>query len=73
MTDPADATTPPKAPPQPDAAADSMTFQRCSVCRHADEVNSAAGTLLCKKHNMLINAEADEIPDECADYETKDG
>ena len=85
MANPADEAAPPKEPPaeknapaaapaQPNApGADSMTFSRCAACRSAAEVNSAAGTLLCKKHNMLINAEADEIPDDCADYETKEG
>jgi len=58
---------PPDAPP-----VDSATFTRCARCRHAEEVNSAAGTLLCKKHNMLINAEADEIPDDCLEHEPID-
>ena len=53
--------------------ADSLTFSRCAECKNAEEVNSAAGTLVCKKHNMLINAEADEIPDDCVEYEAKDG
>ena len=52
--------------------ADSATFSRCAACRNAEEVNSAVGTLLCRKHNMLINAEADEIPDDCAEHEPKD-
>jgi hypothetical protein len=85
MANPADEAPPPKepsaeinaaaAPPaQPNApAVDSTTFSRCAACRSATEVNSSAGTLLCKKHNMLINAEADEIPDDCGDYEAKDG
>ena len=54
-------------------AADSATFSRCAACKNAEEVNSAAGTLVCKKHNMLINAEADEIPDDCVEHEPKDG
>lgn len=53
-------------------AADSATFSRCAACKNAEGVNSAAGTLVCKKHNMLINAEADEIPDDCAEHEPKD-
>ena len=81
MANPADEPVPPKessaeinAAAAPNApAVDSTTFSRCAACRSATEVNSAAGTLLCKKHNMLINAEADEIPDDCSDYETKDG
>jgi hypothetical protein len=61
----------PDAAPQPEAApptVDSATFTRCARCRYAEEINSAAGTLVCKKHNMLINAEADEIPDDCAEH-----
>ncbi len=63
--------TDPAAPPGPPAV-DSATFSRCARCKHAEQVNSAAGTLVCKKHNMLINAEADEIPDDCAEHEPID-
>jgi hypothetical protein len=63
----AEATAPPGPP-----AVDSATFSRCARCKHADGVNTAAGTLACKKHNMLINAEADEIPDDCAEHEPID-
>jgi hypothetical protein len=59
------------APPGPPAV-DSATFSRCARCKYAEEVNSAAGTLACKKHNMLINAEADEIPDDCVEHESAD-
>ena len=51
---------------------DSVTFSRCAGCKHAADVNSAAGTLHCEKHDMFINAEADEIPDDCAEHEPKD-
>jgi hypothetical protein len=61
----------PQAPPAPPAV-DSATFTRCARCRYAEAVNSAAGTLLCRKHNMLINAEADEIPDDCIEHEPVD-
>jgi hypothetical protein len=61
-----------RAEPAGPPAVDSATFSRCARCRFAEEVNSAAGTLLCKKHNMLINAEADEIPDDCAEHEPAD-
>ena len=69
---PPGATAEPPAPADP-TAADSATFSRCAACTNAEGVNSAAGTLVCKKHNMLINAEADEIPDDCVEYEPKDG
>ena len=52
-----------------DKAADSSTFARCATCRHAKNVNIEHGTLLCKRFNMLVNAEADEIPDDCPEYE----
>jgi hypothetical protein len=48
---------------------DSASFLRCAGCRHAKEVDTAAGTLLCDKHNMHINAEQDEIPDDCVEHE----
>ena len=44
---------------------DSATFSRCAECRFAEHVDRSAGTLLCLKHNMRVNAEADEIPDDC--------
>lgn len=50
---------------------DSATFSRCMGCRHAEDVDVSAGTLLCNEHNMRINAEADEIPDDCTAYEPK--
>lgn len=52
---------------------DSTTFARCGTCVHADEMDAAAGTLLCKKHDMRINAEADEIPDDCVEFEPRGG
>ena len=62
----------PQAEPVGPPAVDSATFTRCARCRYAEEVNSAAGTLVCKKHNMLVNAEADEIPDDCVEHEPND-
>ena len=61
-----------EAAPAGPPAVDSATFSRCARCKYAEEVNSAAGTLACKKHNMLINAEADEIPDDCVEHEPTD-
>ena len=63
---------PAESAPSEAPAVDSATFSRCARCKHAEQVNSAAGTLACKKHNMLINAEADEIPDDCAEHEPID-
>ena len=62
--------------PEPETAAadgqpDSVNFERCSTCAHADGIDRNAGTLHCKQHDMHVNAEADEIPDDCVEYETK--
>jgi hypothetical protein len=70
-TEPAAEAAAQTAEPADPPVADSLTFSRCAACRNAEEVNSAAGTLVCKKHNMLINAEADEIPDDCPEHEPK--
>ena len=48
---------------------ESITFTRCADCANAEDVNGVAGKLLCKKHDMRIDAEADEIPDDCPDYD----
>jgi hypothetical protein len=72
--EPRDAPAEPSAQAAPPAQpiVDSATFSRCARCKYAEEVNSAAGTLLCRKHNMLIDAEADEIPDDCVEHEPMD-
>lgn len=54
------------------AADEGARFQRCALCRSAAEVDPAAGSLLCAKHNMRVNAEADEIPDDCPEFEPLD-
>lgn len=47
---------------------DSAAFLRCASCLHADHVDSQAGTLICGKHKMTIDAEAGEIPDDCPEH-----
>ena len=47
---------------------DSASFLRCSTCGNANDVDPNAGTLYCKRHDMHVNAEADEIPDDCPEY-----
>ena len=66
-----DAAAEPQTPaaPQAQQPVDSISFLRCAGCRHAKEVDTSAGTLLCDKHNMQINAEQDEIPDDCVEHE----
>ena len=60
---------------QPEALAfsgdDSLTFSRCAACLHAEQVDVSVGTLVCRKHDMCINAEAEEIPDDCVDFEQR--
>ncbi len=45
------------------------SFARCATCRNAAQIDLEAGTLLCCRFNMFVNAEADEIPDDCPEYE----
>ena len=52
-------------------SSDSGNFLRCSDCVHAEAVDASAGTLLCRKHNMHVNAEADEIPDDCTEFQAR--
>lgn len=44
-------------------------FNRCSTCKHATDLLANKGCLRCLQFNMLIDAEADEIPDDCPHYE----
>ena len=46
-----------------------VSFNRCSTCKHATELLANEGRLRCLQFNMLIDAEADEIPDDCPHYE----
>ena len=48
---------------------DSGSFARCATCQHACEIDLERGALLCKHHDMHVDAEADEIPDDCPEYE----
>ncbi len=48
-------------------------LQRCLSCRHARDRNPEKGTLTCEKHAMLIDNEADEIPDDCVEFEEAEG
>jgi hypothetical protein len=59
----------PKPAPASEVAQDSHTFMRCTSCKHAENVNIAAGTFICAKHNMKCDAEDDAIPDDCVEYE----
>lgn len=63
---------PAEAPATETAPADSATFSRCAGCANSEEINPSTGTLVCKKHNMRIDAEADEIPDDCVEYHSRD-
>jgi len=48
-----------------------INLERCLSCRHSTDMDSDKGTLRCKKHNMLVNANDDEIPDDCKEYDEK--
>ena len=50
------------------ATPDSSTFARCLGCASAEEIDRSAGTLVCGKYSMRINAEVDEIPDDCVGF-----
>ncbi len=63
----------PASPKQDAGPTDSTAFLRCASCGYATDVDPSAGTLVCRKHNMLINAEADELPDDCPAFEPKAG
>ncbi|HRU07173.1 MAG TPA: hypothetical protein P5137_15510 [Candidatus Brocadiia bacterium] len=59
---------------RPDAEApgiegESTSFGRCATCRHGENVDIERGTLRCRRHVMLVDADADEIPDDCVEYE----
>ena len=45
------------------------SFSRCATCRNSSGVDIEKGTLLCKRFNMLVDADADEIPDDCLEYD----
>ena len=47
---------------------ESSAFTCCMGCANAEAIDQSAGTLVCGKYNMRINAEADEIPDDCAGF-----
>jgi len=51
------------------AAVEASPFARCATCKNAGKIELEQGTLLCGRFNMHINAEADEIPDDCPEYE----
>ena len=48
---------------------ESSPFARCATCRNAGRIKLERGTLLCTRFDMLVDAEADEIPDDCPEYE----
>ena len=48
---------------------DPANLERCLSCKHSRERNPDKGTLVCQRYSMLIDNEADEIPDDCVEYE----
>ena len=53
----------------PSTASHAANLARCATCRHATDVVVNEGRLRCLKYDMLIDADADEIPDDCAHFE----
>ena len=53
----------------PATATHAANLARCSACRHATDVVVNEGRLRCLEYDMLIDADADEIPDDCARFE----
>ena len=51
------------------AAVESSPFARCATCKNAGDINMETGALMCGRYNMFVNAEADEIPDDCPEYD----
>jgi len=54
-------------------SSESSTFARCLGCANAEVIDRSAGTLVCGKYSMRINAEADEIPDDCVGFVAAEG
>ena len=48
---------------------DPVNIERCMACKHSRDRNPEKGTLTCQKHSMLIDNQADEIPDDCVHFE----
>ena len=44
-------------------------LERCLRCKHSRDRNPENGTLTCQRHSMLIDDKADEIPDDCVEFE----
>jgi len=58
--------------PQDKAASPSQgstNLERCLACKYSKDRDPDKGVLTCTRHNMLINADVDEIPDDCPDFE----
>ena len=48
---------------------DPSNLDRCLACKHSRDRNSEKGTLICRRYSMLIDNQADEIPDDCVEFE----
>jgi hypothetical protein len=55
-------------PSASDMRVESRTFARCATCKHACEIDVDRGALLCRRFEMCVDAEADEIPDDCLEF-----
>ena len=48
---------------------DPANLERCLACKHSRDRNPEKGTLTCQRYSMLIDNQADEIPDDCVEFE----
>jgi len=48
---------------------DPANLERCLFCKHSRDRNPEKGTLTCQRYSMLIDNQADEIPDDCVEFE----
>ena len=49
------------------------SYARCATCQHASDIDLERGVLLCNRFEMYVDAEADEIPDDCLEYKRDPG
>lgn len=53
---------------RPPSPVEESPFARCATCKNATDIELDQGTMLCRRFNMFVNADADEIPDDCLEY-----
>ena len=51
---------------------DFANLERCLACKHSRDRNAEKGTLTCQRYSMLIDNQADEIPDDCVEFQPEE-